>query len=270
MTGNVDLSILDRPEILALIFYPRRSHYVKTLGSNVENHLVQVDEDIHIGCRFYKSRRESPSMLYFHGNGEIAEDYDWSAPSFNEAGVNLFVADYRGYGFSNGTPTLTNMMKDAHAIFTRFKEIIVESDVTDQIFVMGRSIGSLPATELAYHYQRDIRGLIIESGSANSFLYFFDSLIPPDHPIRGDNNIFLNKVRLRSVTIPTLIIHAEYDTLVPLEEGKELYANSAAKDKEFVIIPNADHNDLMATGRSQYFNAIKKFIAEQDLNSKQS
>jgi len=270
MTGNIDLSLLDRPEILAMIFYPRKSHYVKTLEPNVENHLVKVDKGIEIGCRFYKSRREFPSMLYFHGNGETVEDYDWSAPLYNEAGINLFVADYRGYGFSNGTPTITNMMKDSHMIFTRFKEIIAESDFRDRIFVMGRSLGSLPAIEVAYHYERDIRGLIIESGSANNFLYFFGSLIPPDHPIRGDNNTFLNKVRLRSITKPTLIIHAEYDTLVPLEEGRELYANSAAKDKRFVIIPNADHNDLMAKGEDQYFDAIKSFIVHQSRNSRKS
>jgi fermentation-respiration switch protein FrsA (DUF1100 family) len=47
---------------------------------------------------------------------------------------------------------------------------------------------------------------------------------------------------------------------VPLEEGKELYDNSAAKDKRFLKIPNAEHNDLMIAGEKQYFKAIEEFV----------
>ena len=47
---------------------------------------------------------------------------------------------------------------------------------------------------------------------------------------------------------------------MPLEEGKELYKNSAAKDKRFLIIPNADHNDLLIVGKKQYFETIEEFV----------
>ena len=56
-----------------------------------------------------------------------------------------------------------------------------------------------------------------------------------------------------------MIIHAEYDTIVPLEEGKELFRNASTKDKRLVIIPDADHNDLMLVGKEQYFKAIEEF-----------
>jgi len=65
---------------------------------------------------------------------------------------------------------------------------------------------------------------------------------------------------MRSISKPTLIIHAEHDSLVPLEEGKELYNNSAAKYKRLVIIPDADHNDLMIVGKKKYFKAIEEFV----------
>ncbi len=76
----------------------------------------------------------------------------------------------------------------------------------------------------------------------------------------SDDSKFLNKVKLRSISKPTLIIHAEYDALVPLEEGKELYNNSAAKDKRFLMIPDAEHNDLMMVGKKQYYKAIEEFV----------
>ena len=257
---DVDFSLLDRSAILGVIFYPRKSFYRKPSKPNVKNHLVEVEKGIKIGCRFYTKGLDCPSLLYFHGNGEIVDDYDWSAPFYNEIGINLFVADYRGYGFSDGRPTISNMIKDSHQIFKEFSKIVEEYGSRKSFLVMGRSLGSIPAIEVVYHYQNDVRGLIIESGSANNFRYFFSSLIPSDHPIWSDDSKFLNKVKLRSISKPTLIIHAEYDTLVPLEEGKELYNNSGAKDKRFLMIPNAEHNDLMIVGKKQYYKAIEEFV----------
>ncbi len=152
------------------------------------------------------------------------------------------------------------MIKDSHQIFKEFSRIVEEYGSKKSLFVMGRSLGSIPAIEIAHHYRNDVQGLIIESGSANNFRHFFSSLIPSNHPIWSDDSKFLNKVKLRSISKPTLIIHAEYDTLVPLEEGKELHNNSAAKDKRFLTIPNAEHNDLMIVGKKQYFKAIEEFV----------
>ena len=257
---DIDFSLLDRPAILGVIFYPRKSFYRKPPKPNAKNHLIEVEKGIKIGCRFYTKGLDCPSLLYFHGNGEIVDDYDLIAPFYNEVGINLFVADYRGYGFSDGRPTISNMIRDSHQIFKEFSKIVEEYGSRKSLFVMGRSLGSIPAIEVVYHYQNYVQGLIIESGSANNFRYFFGSLIPPNHPIWSDDSKFLNKVKLRTISKPTLIIHAEYDTLVPLEEGKELYNNSAAKDKRFLTIPNAEHNDLMIVGKKQYFKEIEEFV----------
>jgi len=179
-----------------------------------------VEKEVKIGCRFYTKGSDYPSLLYFHGNGEIVDDYDECSRFYNEIGINLFVADYRGYGFSDGTPTMTNLVRDAHKIFRSF----------------------------------------CESGPANNLRQYIRHLVPSDHPIWNDDFSLLNKVRLRSISTPTLIIHGEYDTGVPLKEGKELYENSAAKNKKLVIVPNADHNDLMIVGKKQYFEAIEEFV----------
>jgi hypothetical protein len=125
-------------------------------------------------------------------------------------------------------------------------------------FIMGRSLGGLSAIELAYHH--DIRGLIIECGSANSNRQFIRPYVSSNHPIWNDDWKFHSKVRLRSVFKPTLIIHGERDSLIPVEEARELYDNSGAKDKRLEIIPYGDHDNLMTVGREQYFNAIERFV----------
>ncbi|MCJ7633501.1 alpha/beta hydrolase [Candidatus Bathyarchaeota archaeon] len=67
-------------------------------------------------------------------------------------------------------------------------------------------------------------------------------------------------MKLRSIFKPTLIIHGERDSLISVDEERELYENSAAKDKRLVIIPHADHGDLFIIGKEQYYNAIQKFV----------
>jgi pimeloyl-ACP methyl ester carboxylesterase len=94
--------------------------------------------------------------------------------------------------------------------------------------------------------------LIVESGPSNNLKQYVSSMVPLDHPIWRDDSTFLNKVKLRSISKPTLIIHGEQDSLIPVDEGKELYENSAAKDKRLVIIPYADHGDLFIVGKEQY------------------
>jgi len=94
----------------------------------------------------------SPCILYFHGNGEVACEHDWLAQLYNTEGISLFVADYRGYGLSDGVPSFASVTADAHSICSFFLEKVRPSGNGVPLFVMGRSLGSHCAVELAYHY----------------------------------------------------------------------------------------------------------------------
>ena len=207
------------------------------------------------------SGKEDPSILYFHGNGETVADHDWIAPSYNQKGINLFVADYRGYGSSDGKPTISNMLSDAHTIFKGFKEIIEKEGFKRNLFLMGRSLGSLPAIELAFSYPGEISGLIVESGAANNFRGLWNYLgITEKEAILSEQSLFLNKVKMRQIDKPTLIIHGEYDQIIPVREGEELYQSSGAQDKRILIIPGAGHNDVVVVNQDLYFGTIEDFI----------
>jgi len=257
---------MDRPEILEIIFPVVYSpfyslYYLQSSPSDVPSYCIEVEEEIKIDCGFWVSGKECPSIIYFHGNGETVASHDWVAPFYNQRGINLFVADYRGYGSSNGKPTISNMIGDAHTIFKGFNEIIEKEGFKRSLFIMGRSLGSMPATEVAFNYQDDIRGLIIESGTANNFRRLWDYLgITKKEAILSEESLFLNKVKIRQVHKPTLIIHGEYDQIISVKEGEELYRNSGAQDKRILIIPGADHNDVMMVKQNLYFDTIEKFI----------
>ncbi|MFC1977585.1 alpha/beta hydrolase [Chloroflexota bacterium] len=266
MSYQADLSFLDRPEILQVIFPVVYSpfyllNYPQFSPTDVPTYSIEVEEGIKISCGFWVSGKECPSVLYFHGNGETAASYDWIAPFYNQRGINLFVADYRGYGSSDGKPTISNMIGDTHTVFQGFKEIIEKEGFKKSLFLMGRSLGSVSAIELAFNYQDEICGLIIESGAANNFRRLWDYLEVPDkETVFSEESLFLNKVKIRQVRQPTLIIHGEYDEIISVEEGKELYQSSGTRDKEILIIPGAGHNDIMLVQQSLYFDTIEKFI----------
>ncbi|MEE8414099.1 MAG: alpha/beta hydrolase, partial [Dehalococcoidales bacterium] len=129
------------------------------------------------------------------------------------------------------------------------------------LFLMGRSLGSIPAIELAFNYQVDISGLIIESGTADNFPRLWSqSGLSGTEPLLAEGSLFLNKNKIKQVKVPSLIIHGEVDELISVEEGKELYRNSAARDKSILIIPGADHNDVMIVDLDMYFGTIEEFV----------
>ncbi len=252
-----DYSALDRPEFLQLAFHPRKDF--TRPPPNSTDYLILVERDVSVTCRFYVHSKSSPSILFFHGNGEVVSDYDYIAPIYNELGINLFVADYRGYGSSGGSPTFTNTITDAHGIFEGFGDALRLGYYSGDIFVMGRSLGSMSAIELAHSYGEKIKGLIIESG-VGSMVKMITQLGFPMEFIGITDTEFPNLSKIRNIALPTLIIHAEFDNLAPLAGAQELFESSAAGDKRLEIIPGADHNTILIYGIEPYFEAIRDFI----------
>src|SRR5208337_3317919 len=135
MATDFDIELFDRPEISQFIFYPRQDPLPK---DDVALYPVEVEEGISVVCRFYPAARGIATILYFHGNGETAGDYDLVSSLYTSLQINLFVADYRGYGLSSGEPTMSHILKDSHLIYGRLREVLRQGGSSERIFVMGR------------------------------------------------------------------------------------------------------------------------------------
>ncbi|MEI6154314.1 MAG: hypothetical protein WCQ90_09545, partial [Deltaproteobacteria bacterium] len=55
------LELMDRPEIISRLFFPRREFIEDKNQPNVMNYFIKVAEDISIGCRFYPARSDAPN-----------------------------------------------------------------------------------------------------------------------------------------------------------------------------------------------------------------
>jgi pimeloyl-ACP methyl ester carboxylesterase len=255
---STDYAPLDRPEILNVLFHPRQDRGGASARGPARSLEIPVSDGAVIGARFHMADTGFPNILFFHGNGEIASDYDDLGPLYNQMGLNFMVVDYRGYGESTGTPTVSAMMRDCHAIFDFAGKWLTENGFTGPFLVMGRSLGSASALELAAHHPDRISGLIIESGFAHAAPLLMLLGAPGDVVRQIESVGFRHTDIIKGYTGPTLIIHAEYDHIIPFSEGQALYNASGAKEKRLLRIPGANHNDIFARALSEYLIAISE------------
>ncbi|MCX8117904.1 MAG: alpha/beta hydrolase [Desulfobacterota bacterium] len=254
-----DYTLLDHPLLLSFIFYPRKE--VTPCPANGFDLMVPVGPSVSVACRFYLGRPEWPSILFFHGNGEVASDYDGTAFFYHQKGTNLIVADYRGYGASTGTPTLTDLVSDAPKILEAVREELRKRNAHPGLYVMGRSLGSISAIELAYRHQDSFRGMLIESGFTSVVRIIRHLGIPaPLSPLEEIDRACVGMIE--QIRLPTLILHGQNDTLVPFEEAEDLYRHLGSEKKELLMIPGATHNDILIVGLKRYFDAIGRFVKE--------
>ncbi len=251
--AQVDYSVLDDPNISMNSFFPRQGWTPTPEG--VQDYTVNVGDDIGLSCRFFPYGNSAPTILFFYGNGETAIDYNSIAPFYNQIGLNFFVADYRGYGKSGGSPSFTTMLSDANTVLEAMRIVLGASGYQGAVYVMGRSMGRHSAFELAAKEDPAINGVIIESGRP-SLGQFTGGLGPQ----QADELEETYRAKAASIAIPVLVIHGEMDALAPLDDAEEMFRNFASTEKKMLVIPGAGHNDLLFKGLDEYFTAIGDFI----------
>ena len=255
-----DYASFDSVEILSRLFYPR-----KEIGSSkpdeAENLLIPVEGGFFIGACFHHADKKSPVILYFHGNGEIVSDYNELGPLYLNKGINFLPVDYRGYGLSSGKPTVTNMMRDAHTVFEFVENWLKDNAFTGPLIIMGRSLGSASALEIAAKYEDRIDALIIESGFAYVLPLLRTLGVDVDRLGVTEENGMRNIDKAGVFKKPFLVIHAEFDHIIPFSDGKALFDASPSTKKSILMIPDANHNTIFAAGLKDYMQAIQHFIS---------
>lgn len=254
-----DYSKLDQPEILPYFFAPRQEDKT-ALPDGATDVSISVAPDVQIGCRFFLVDETAPCILFFHGKGETVSDFDTVGPQFNEAGLNFFVAGYRGYGWSSGQPSVSAMFADAGAMLQetlRWKE---QHNCTGPLFIMGRSLGSACAIDVAARFPEACKGLIIESGFADTLTLAKSLGVPLDQFALEEHEGFNNLEKIARIEKPTFIFHGARDTIIPPAAAEKLQSFSGAKSKEFQIVPGAEHNTVRSCAGTTYFRVLKQFV----------
>ena len=205
-------------------------------------------------------------MLITHGNGgNISvrlDQYREFVARFRH--IDIFALEYRGYGLSEGNPSEEGIALDARAarrwIDARIRD---RYRIKPALVYFGRSLGGSVATRLASVEPPD--ALILECPLL-SIPYLAKTITPWRYlPIeKFIHNRFDTESYMREVRCPVLVMHSEFDEIIPIECGRMVYEATKAP-KRFYVIKGAPHNGADYYDPEGYYAAMWDFFAEFEL-----
>jgi pimeloyl-ACP methyl ester carboxylesterase len=226
----------------SLIYFPQP----RAFGGPRDTQIFKADgADLVVSVRPHAGPK---ALIYFGGN---AEDVSASLPSFARAFPDraIYMLHYRGYGGSAGKPSEALLHADALALFDQ-----VRTDHPD-IALVGRSLGSGVAARLAS--ERPASRLIlvtpydsIQQLAARQFPYF---------PVRWLLTDKFESWRYAPVIrVPTLLLQAERDEVIPGASTERLHAAFAPGVASRIVIRGAGHNTI--SDSPQYLESIRSAL----------
>lgn len=203
---------------------------------------------------YFLAPRSKGIIVFCHGNaGNLASRTQRMKSIQERFGYSVFVFDYRGYGRSEGKPTVSGVIADGRAAIRQAAELANVNP--SEVIVMGRSLGGAVAAQLAKEFQSP--KLILES----TFLSFREVARHHASILAG----FARKTDLNTLEAvkdyegQLLISHGNEDRVVPMSHGKKLF-EAASQPKLFYEVQNGGHNDPMPEG---YNRILGEFLARQ-------
>jgi hypothetical protein len=250
----------------SVFFQPMRGHVAtpERIGLAYQDVYFEATDGVRLHGWFIPAQGAATGTVFFlHGNAENISTHIGSVYWLPKQGFNVFLPDYRGYGLSQGTPTMAGVMNDIGAAFDT---LLARPDVDPQrIVVFGQSLGgSLAISYVARSPHRaHIRALAVESafsdfrGIAQEKLASFWLTWPFQWlPLLMIDNGYSPLLTVDQVApIPLLVILGERDLIVPPHHGRDLYAR-AREPKELWIVPDAGHIEALRTSENR-----ERFVA---------
>jgi len=194
-------------------------------------------------------------LLWCHGNaGNLTDRYEQILDLVGLP-ADVFIFDYRGYGRSEGHPSEEGIYRDAQAAWDYLTQ--QRGIPANRIVLFGKSLGGVPAIELATHVQP--AGLIAES----TFTSVRDMAARyyPFLPAFLLHNKMNSLSRIGSVHCPKLFIHGPSDEVVPYELGRKLF-DAATEPKDFLDVPHAGHNETYIVAGRTYTQRFRQFLSQ--------
>jgi uncharacterized protein len=222
----------------SLIYFPQP----RSMGSSTTVlELVQPDAKVLVSVR---PRPGQNAILYLGGN---AEDVSLNLLPFSQAFPDqaLYFLHYRSFGGSTGSPTEEALDRDALALFDQ-----IQADHA-HVVIIGRSLGSGVALRLAS--ERPAARLILIT-PFNSLLQLAESRLPyfPINKLLRDT--YESGQYAPLIKVPTLLIVAQNDEIVPRASTDQLYARFNKGVAAMQVIPGTGHNDI--SDSPQYLTLI--------------
>lgn len=198
------------------------------------------------------------TVVFSHGNagslGHHLPFVDW----LPKQGYQLLMYDYRGFGKSAGAPTREGLILDVEAAFSyaqQRKEI-----AGGKIFSFGHSLGG--AKSIVALTRTKVPGLraVITDGTFASYEEM--AIIMAGN--FGKNLVsdeLSPKDAVAKLPVPLLMIHGTADEVVPLAQGKALFA-AAKPRKTFFEVKGGSHGNSLARNNGEYRKKMLEWMTQ--------
>ncbi len=223
---------------------------IPSISFQIDNKFTEFEKinetTTYIPCLFLKSKIPSEKILiYFHSNYEdLGNTFPLCSSICKNLNINVLSVEYPGYGIykSSSPATEDEITNDAELIFKFINEI--ESVKESNIILMGRCIGSGPATYLAMKH--NILSLVLLS-AFKSIKEAVKTMFPKlnfgnflQTFVKERFNNFDNISRVES---PVLLIHGKNDTTIPPIHSSEMI-NQIKSPAKLVMPCNMTHTSF--------------------------
>ena len=164
-------------------------------------------------------------------------------------GLNVLAPEYRGYAGLEGVPSERSLYADARAAYDYMRDRL---DVPpERLAIYGWSLGGAVAVDLAAQVPH--AALILEGAPAS--VVDIGQQQYPLFPVRLlMRNPFDAVLKIGRIQSPILFLHSRDDDIVPLSEGRRLFA-AATAPKTFVEL-NGGHVDAVRADPGAFLGAV--------------
>ncbi|MBP7252783.1 MAG: alpha/beta hydrolase [Alphaproteobacteria bacterium] len=196
---------------------------------------VLVDGDVTVQSWYQPPREAQKTVIVFcHGNaGNFGLRADRILPLL-AAGYGVALVSFPGFEGNTGKPTEMTIYQSARGVIKALGQRGVPSE---HIILHGESLGTTVAVQMATEFL--VAAVSLESPPASMVetgAYHYP--IFPVKLLLWDKFDSLSKIH--NVKAPLLLIHGEADTVVPVSQGKALFA-AANEPKEALFVPGVGH-----------------------------
>jgi fermentation-respiration switch protein FrsA (DUF1100 family) len=211
-------------------------------------------DGIRLHAWYLPHQNATAAVLHVHGNaGNLSDRAHIAAQLQSRCNAAVMIFDYRGYGRSEGTPTIEGLLRDARAARSHLAQ---RAQIDEkEVVLVGESLGGAIAVDLAAN--DGARGLILESTFSSlrdvagaHYPEFLVSMLVADKLNSAD--------QIGKYHGPLLQFHGDADQVIPLESGRRLF-DAAHEPKSLQIMPRHDHNDSLPAA---FYEAVGRFLHE--------
>jgi len=245
-----------------MIFHPVESAFAPpSLVSESQDVFFRTADGVKLHGIFLKNPASDVVFLFSHGNAGTLPGWAAFPDRICQLGASVLVYDYRGYGKSEGKPSLKGIVLDGLAAHDY---LVKQAGVSPaKIIPFGWSIGSIPACRTALSRKCGAIVLLGAFASFNKLCYelmpFLRYLVPPFLAFseKPSNRDALQRL---GGSIPTLVVQPEKDELMARHHAESLFAG-AKGDKQLLVLPESTHGNI-TRGMPVLMDALTTLIAK--------